>query len=275
MQLQLLRWRRVSAFVLTFAAFIVVFWPRRRRLLQLSRVFIHDALAAQSNRLVRYAALFDVPTRAVRGYIDDRAGRMYTLLSKQFELRLDAIVDAAIEQAKRVAIDPDMPQGVSDLIADTFERAGPEIVRAIRRHAEVTILTPLARRFRPLSSETLPQRVIGALPLHADIDGSTLNRVIVPPLHRPPEHDALGHISPRRRPLLFQPTSSFRSAALRITRFALLMIARFGLIVASACRAARSHVLYTLQPFDRSMWACFKNPQVLSRYVQSLDSIPL
>jgi hypothetical protein len=263
-------WRvLVSLLALIQLAYIgAVFWPRRQRLLQGARAFIRQALSGEPTRFMQYA-LLDAPSRAVRDYIDNGAGHMYALLSQQFDLRLDALVNAAMSQAERLAIDPDMPSGVSSLISDTLHRVGPEISRAIRRHAESSILSPFTIRFgasrngghhitpqvAPVVDDSVqrPPLINNAVRTTTDHSLVSLTGAEIVSFANP-----ISVQSPQRHPKLFRDNSLWKYLA----RLLGLLVVDIAGRVLHLVRRARAHVLYKLQPFDRSMWACFKDPQV-------------
>ena len=239
---------------------------RRERLLNRWRLLLNHAAALTLGG----SKLLNEPARAVRGYIDESAGRVYSILVRQFDLQLDRLVDAALRQAKSVLIDPDMPHGVSSLISDTLERIGPELTQAIRKQADVAILRPIARRLQPdgwQGPRTAPNSrtshhlgaTRGAVPGRA-LSGQNVLPELGNPSSTPQPLFLPAYHSPRPallRRSIRTPCAIFHEAAHRAI-FCLMTLARWA---AAVIRAARAHVLYTLQPFDRSMWSCFRDPQ--------------
>lgn len=253
----------ISALLTSLATAPILFYHRRRIILLIKALI--DRAAALSSSTGHYSVLLDQQAQAVRSYIDHSAGHMYALLATRFESQLDRLVDSALLQAKALIIDPDMPVSLSNLLADSIDRIRPELTRAIRRKANTAILSPLVRRLKLSRDSTLSNLGAGEL--------ATLH-------HKPREHGAAS-VATRRHSIthevtLTQSERSFHSRSpllLQRGRTTLPDLAREVLLCMmwplqkcmnmsiSIHRTARAHVLYTLQPFDRSMWSCFQDPQ--------------
>lgn len=265
-------WARTHQYQLILLVFFVssvaIFTPfasarHRERLLKRWRWLLKHAVTLTLGG----SRLLNEPARAVRGYIDESAGRVYSILVRQFDLQLDRLVDAALRQAKSVLIDPDMPHGVSSLISDTLERIGPELSQAIRKQADVAILRPIARRLQPDGWQGPRTAPSSRTPHHM---GATLSAVSGRAILGQSPGPGLGHLSNvptfpayrSPRPALLRRSIRTPCAVVHETAHivivCLMTLARWS---AAVICAARAHVLYTLQPFDRSMWSCFRDPQ--------------
>lgn len=277
------------------ALVVVLLLHQHRRLKRMAVAAAHSNMghfvADQVGRVRRLAETRSAAaTQAMQGFIVRRSRDVQDGIQRRIETRLESLVDTLAVRLKESLKDADMPKVVQQLVDEGVDLFLPDFKHELHAKTDeyVQFVSPFRRmRARTGRSAVAPSSVSASAPAPVSPSESlpaTLPSVPeTPPLPPSPPSPPAAHPSETPPPQTLQAPaplpwtphwaswSSARSAAagakswmtahlaLLITLLTYFQRVATARVLAAALQA-RAFILYTLYPYDRSMWSCFRSP---------------